>query len=161
VTSSEQRSDNDDAVGRFIESFALLMTESGIPRMPARVFVALMATESGALTAAELAERLRVSPAAISGAVRYLTQVGMVAKEREPGERRDHYRLYDDVFYGTFAKRDRLLRLWAEAAEEGIRAVGPETKAGARLAEVHDFFTFLAKEMPSLLEAWNRQRGRA
>ena len=40
--------------------------------MPARVFSALLATDSGRLTAAELAERLQISPAAVSGAVRYL-----------------------------------------------------------------------------------------
>ena len=57
--------------------------------MPARVFAALLATDSGRLTAAELAELLQISPAAVSGAVRYLTQVGMVHREREPGSRRD------------------------------------------------------------------------
>ena len=50
--------------------FAFLLTESGVPRMPARVFASVLAEDAGALTAAELAERLQVSPAAISGAVR-------------------------------------------------------------------------------------------
>ena len=47
--------------------------------MPARVFAALLIAPDARLTAAELAERLQVSPAAISGAVRYLVQVRMVA----------------------------------------------------------------------------------
>ena len=61
---------------RFVEHFALLLDEAGVPRMPARVFAAILADDAGRLTAGELAERLQVSPAAISGAVRYLTQAG-------------------------------------------------------------------------------------
>ena len=46
---------DEDAVGRFIERFASVLTEAGIPRMPARVFAALLASDSGRLTAADLA----------------------------------------------------------------------------------------------------------
>ena len=85
---------DEEAVMRFVERCALTLTEAGIPRMPARVFVALLVSDDGRRTAAELAEMLKVSPAAISNAVRYLQQVRLAVREREPGERRDHYRLY-------------------------------------------------------------------
>jgi hypothetical protein len=49
---------------RDVEDFALLLTEVGVPRMPARVFACVLCSDSGALTAGELAERLRVSPPA-------------------------------------------------------------------------------------------------
>jgi DNA-binding transcriptional regulator GbsR (MarR family) len=71
VTQVDDR--DDQAVLRFIERFSSVFTESGMPRMPSRVFVALLASDAGELTAAELADLLRVSPAAISGAVRYLS----------------------------------------------------------------------------------------
>src|SRR5215204_7683027 len=88
------------AVMRFVERCALTLTEAGVPRMPARVFVALLISDDGRLTAAELAEMLGVSPAAVSNAVRYLQQTRLVAREREPGERRDHYRIYSgDTWY--------------------------------------------------------------
>jgi DNA-binding transcriptional regulator GbsR (MarR family) len=85
-----------EAVSRFIERFASVLTESGVPRMPARVFIALLSSDSGRLTAAELAERVQASPAAIAGAVRYLLQVHLAIREREPGTRRDVFRLLDD-----------------------------------------------------------------
>ena len=47
-----------DAVGRFVERFASVLTEAGIPRMPARVFAALLTADSSSLTAAELAGKL-------------------------------------------------------------------------------------------------------
>src|SRR3984893_18796668 len=82
-----------DRMFGYIERFAAVLVAAGFPAMPARVFAALQVAESGRLSAAELAERLRVSPAAVSGAVRYLIQIGLVHKERVPGSRRDYYRI--------------------------------------------------------------------
>ena len=76
---------NEQAVRPFIERFASVLVEAGVPPMPARVFSALLVTDSGRLTAAELTELLGASPAGISGAVRYLEQVGMIGRQREPG----------------------------------------------------------------------------
>jgi predicted transcriptional regulator len=149
------------AVARFIERFAANLEQSGVPRMAARVFVALLATDSGSLTAAELAERLHASPAAISGAVRYLTQVGLIGREREPGSRRDRYRVWDDAWYEAIVRRERLLQLWEESAREGVDALGADTRAGKRMAETVAFFEFLEFEMPRLLQRWRAQRGRA
>jgi predicted transcriptional regulator len=149
------------AVGRFVERFAANLEQSGVPRMPARVFVALLATDSGSLTAAELAERLHASPAAISGAVRYLTQVGLIGREREPGSRRDRYRVWDDAWYEAIVRRERLLQIWEESAREGVDALGAGTQAGKRMAETVAFFEFLQFEMPRLLQRWRAQRGRA
>ena len=81
------------AVRQFVEHFASLLADSGMPRMPARIFVALLTADTSRLTAEELAGLLRVSPAAVSGGVRYLVQVGLVSRETEPGSRRHVYRM--------------------------------------------------------------------
>ncbi|WP_425557396.1 GbsR/MarR family transcriptional regulator [Haloechinothrix salitolerans] len=133
----------------------------GWQRMAARVFAALMVTNSGRLTAGELAEMLSVSPAAISGAVRYLDQVGLIIKERVPGERRDSYRVRDDMWYASFLKQDRLMKVWVDTANEGIDILGTNTPAGQRLAEMRDFFEFFAEEMPLLFERWHARRLKA
>jgi len=148
----------EEAVRRYVERLALVLTQLGIPRMAARVFAALVVTDDSRLTAAQLAENLQVSPAAVSGAVRYLEQVGLVAREREPGERRDHYRVYDDMWFASMRKRDRLMEMWRDTAEEGIDAVGAGTPAGKRLAEMRDFLSFIIKELPRLFERWERER---
>jgi DNA-binding transcriptional regulator GbsR (MarR family) len=147
-----------DDVGRFIERFALLLTDAGMPRMPARVFACLMAEDSGSLTAAELGERLSVSPAAISGAVRYLTQVDLVVRDREPGARRDHYRLHKDVWIDMYVSRAAQLRRWQDAAADGAKALG-DSPAGRRLAETRDFFGFLRDDLPAAMERWRERRG--
>jgi DNA-binding transcriptional regulator GbsR (MarR family) len=147
-----------DEVSRFIERFASVLVEGGVPRMPARVFAALLATDSGRLTAAELAALLQVSPAAISGAVRYLAQVSLITREREPGSRKDVYLLHDDQWYEAIIRREPLLTRWERAILDGIDAVGAGTPAGARLRDTADFFEFLAAEMPALLTRWRQQR---
>ena len=149
---------DDEAVSRFVERFAMTLEESGVPRMPARVFVTLLATDSGALTAAELAERLQVSPAAISGAVRYLIQVDLITRERDPGSRRDRYRVFDDAWYEATVRRERLLLRWEDSAREGVAALGPDTPAGARMVETVAFFEFLRREMAALQERWRQER---
>ncbi|HEU5470828.1 MAG TPA: MarR family transcriptional regulator [Actinophytocola sp.] len=148
---------DDPAVARFVERLALVLTDAGIPRMPSRVFALLLATESGKATASELCEALHVSPAAISGAVRYLDHVGLIVKARDPGERRDHYEVTDDLWYEAFANRDKLMQGWIDALSEGMTAVGPATHAGRRLGQTQRFIEFLLKEMVTMRERWRAQ----
>jgi DNA-binding transcriptional regulator GbsR (MarR family) len=145
------------AVDRFVERFGSVLEEGGVPRMPARVFAALLATDSGRLTAAELSEQLQISPAAVSGAVRYLIQTSLIGREREPGSRRDVYRLHNDVWYEAAFNREPLITRWQRAVEEGIAAVGRDTPAGLRLSETAEFFAFLQVEMPAMLARWRAQ----
>ncbi|OLF17127.1 MarR family transcriptional regulator [Actinophytocola xanthii] len=144
----------DDEVARFVERFALLLVEAGIARMPARVFGALLVAEDGTRTAAELTEQLRVSPAAISGAVRYLTQVGLISRGRHPGERRDHYEVTDDLWYEAYANRDKQLEQWALLLGDGAAIVGEDTRAGRRLAQSRQFFDFLRGEIDGMMRRW-------
>ena len=147
-----------EEVAQFVERLGATLEDGGMPRMPARVFVALLVTDSGRMTAAELAEQLRISPAAVSGAVRYLTQVSMIAREREPGSRRDVYRLHHEVWYEAIVNREPLLSRWRRSLEEGVEAVGAETPAGRRLKDSVDFFAFLIEEMPAMLARWRERR---
>jgi DNA-binding transcriptional regulator GbsR (MarR family) len=149
---------NEEAARRFVEDFALVLTNAGFPRMASRVFSALLATQRGSLTATEIAEALQVSPAAVSGAVRYLMQVGMVNKGRQPGQRVDHYLIGDDLWYESIGQTDMIYRRLADNLDRGIEALGEDTPAGQRLRETRDFFLFLAKELPILVERWREQR---
>ena len=148
-----------EAVSRFIERFASVLVEGGVPRMPARVFSALLSTDDGRLTAAELAERLQISAAAVSGAVRYLEQVSLVGREREPGSRRDRYVIQDDLWYEAILRREQLLTRWERALNEGVDALGAGSPAGRRLENSVAFFEFLQAEMPAMLERWRASAG--
>jgi DNA-binding transcriptional regulator GbsR (MarR family) len=148
---------DEDAVRAYTERYAAVLAEAGIPRMPARVFAALMVTDSGRRTAADLAEALQASPAAISGAVRYLTQLHLVSRQHEPGSRRDHYQLHDEVWQEAVLNREPIMARWVDSAREGAQLLG-DTPAGARFRDSLAFYEFLLKEMPTLLDRWRAHR---
>ena len=140
--------------GDFVERFAAAMVASGMPRMASRVFALLLSRDDGSATSAELAAALQASPAAISGAVRYLIQVHLITRANRPGERRNVYRLLSDHWYEMVENREHELQQWASLSREGVDVVGADTRAGARLEQTARFFEFLINEMPSVLERW-------
>ncbi|MCG5213401.1 MarR family transcriptional regulator [Streptosporangium soli] len=139
----------------FLEHFAMIMSGSGYPRMAARVFSAILLSEEGRRTAGELAEVLDAGPPAISGAVKYLTQVGMVIRERAPGQRRDHYRIHESAWYGALGPANEVFRRFEEGAREGVAVFGADTPIGARLEETRSFFAYLGAEVPRMLRTWS------
>jgi len=142
-----------------VEHLAMVMTESGIPRMPARVFAYVLVDEAESYTAGQLSEGLAVSPAAISGAVRYLLQVGLIAKQRVPGDRRDHYRIFDDDVFGAMIDQQLpVLRRWAQGFEQARERIGSDSVGGRRLAEGALFFEFMENDRPELVKRWHAYR---
>lgn len=149
---------DEQAVAQFVERFGSVLVEAGFPRMAARVFVALISSESSRLTAAQLADQLQASPAAISGAVRFLVQVDLASRQRDPGSRRDYYIVDDDVWYQVIERRMNGMTRWGDQLAVGIAAVGRDTEPGTRLTDMVAFFDFLQDEMPGMMRRWHEQR---
>src|SRR5512144_2717146 len=99
-----------------------------MPRMAARVFVTLLSTDAGQLTAPELIGNLQASAGAVSSAIRYLLQMELIDREHKPGSRKDHYRVRDDVWHEATVRHDKLLGRWEATVREGVVAVGQDTR---------------------------------
>lgn len=149
---------DEEAVRKFVERFAADLSDNGFPRMPARVFAVLLVSESGQLTAAELAEELQVSPAAISGAVRYLVLIHFVTRAREAGSRRDVVRVAEHNWMHATLNQDQVYARMEATLREGVTVLGEDSEAGARVEETRDFFAYLRKELPLVLRRWQDQR---
>ncbi|MEU4463521.1 MarR family transcriptional regulator [Streptomyces sp. NPDC024017] len=158
MTESAGRDRDAEAVSRFVESFAAQLVEAGMQRMPARVFAALLSSDEGSMTSAELGEQLRISPAAVSGAVRYLAQTHMVSREREPGSRRERYRVHGNQWYEALTNREAVIKRWEGALREGVTSLGAGTPAGRRMAETLAFFEFIEVEIVEMMERWRVHR---
>ncbi|WP_030621424.1 GbsR/MarR family transcriptional regulator [Streptomyces sclerotialus] len=158
--SEEQPVENrdDEAVAQFVERFAAQLADAGMPRMPARVFGCLLASDSGVLTSAEISERLQISPAAVSGAIRYLSQVGMVSREREPGSRRDRYRVHSDQWHEALTRKDSSLTRFEIALRDGVQSLGESSPAGRRVGETLAFFEFMQQELNVMMDRWRVHR---
>jgi DNA-binding transcriptional ArsR family regulator len=136
-----------DAVAEFAERFAVMIAQTGVSRMAARVLTQLFTTDSGSVTAAELTQRLQVSPASVSKAVSYLETLELIRRERDPGWRRERYFVDDDVWRRSWMSSARTNALWAETARQGADVLQPGTPAGARLQQASRFFARLNDNM--------------
>ena len=149
---------DEDEVHLFVERMAMAFADVGFPRMAARVLFAVMSADDP-LTAAEIGERLGVSAAAVSGAVRYLTQFAMLVREPVKGSRRDRYRMPANPWYEATITKTGLYKNFIDIASGGVEALaGRETPGGERVSEMRDFFLFVQEEIDSLGERWRARR---
>jgi predicted transcriptional regulator len=146
-------------VNRLVERIAGRLVSLGMPRMPARVLVTILASPDGALTAAEIGKRLSVSPAAVSKAVQYLLQTHLAHREYVPGSRRDLYRVGDDHYAELMTFRAQLLKLMGDDLAEAAEALGgTDTPAGARVDELRDFYQTAMDEALTFYDRWRAKR---
>ena len=149
---------NEEEIHLFVERMAMAFADVGFPRMAARVLFTVMSAD-GPLTAAEIGERLGVSAAAVSGAVRYLTQFAMLVREPVKGSRRDRYRMPANPWYEATITKTGLYKNFIDIASGGVEALaGRETPGGERVSEMRDFFLFVQEEIDSLGERWRARR---
>ncbi|CAM5549604.1 MarR family transcriptional regulator OS=Streptomyces alboniger OX=132473 GN=CP975_17535 PE=4 SV=1 [Streptomyces alboniger] len=135
-----------EAVREFEEVFATVMMASGMPKMMARVLTCLTLTDSGSLTAAELAERLKVSPASVSKAITFLDEQSFIRRERDE-RRRERYVVDDDIWYQSMMASVHSMTQVVETARQGASVLGPGTPAAARLENVARFLDFVTESM--------------
>ncbi|MET8690697.1 helix-turn-helix domain-containing protein [Streptomyces sp. NPDC004732] len=131
-------------VRAYEEVFTTVMIASGMPTMMSRVAACLILTDSGSLTAAELAGHLQVSPAAISKAIAFLESQGFVRRERGEG-RRERYVVDDDVYYQSMMATARATAQVVATARQGIPVLRPGTPAATRLENIARFLDFVSE----------------
>ncbi|WP_019181411.1 GbsR/MarR family transcriptional regulator [Microbacterium yannicii] len=141
------------------EQAAAMLAAAGMARMPARVMMALVGSPDEGYTAAELADRLGVSAAAVSGAVRYLISMRLIQRLSRPGDRRDRYDLVDDAWAGMIASNAPLYAALATQMDRIADENGDAPVSVARARDVADFLRYLTERMPQLADEWRAQRG--
>jgi DNA-binding transcriptional ArsR family regulator len=139
-------------VGEFEQRFTDALVRMGVPRMIGRVITCLTTTDSGSMTSAELVERLGVSPASISKAIAFLEDQQLVRRERDG--RRERY-VVDDVWYRATLASGHTNAVFAQTALEGAKILGPDTPAGARLADTGRFLKCFGEDRLRRAEYWH------
>ncbi|MEW1839579.1 helix-turn-helix domain-containing protein [Nonomuraea angiospora] len=144
------------AVQDFTESFTALLIQQGLPQMMARVLACLYITDSGTLTAADLVQRLRVSPASISHAVAFLEQQGMLRRERVPGRRRERYVIDDEIWLRSMIAALQMNDALAAASRRGAEILGAATPAGARFESSAALLHLVTEAFRQVIEQWRQ-----
>ncbi|TYB61855.1 helix-turn-helix domain-containing protein [Nonomuraea sp. PA05] len=147
------------AVQDITQAFATLLEQQGMPRMAARVLACLHVTDSGILTAADLVQRLRVSPASISQTVALLEQQGLIKRERAPGGRRERYVVDDDLWVRSTLAALRMNESLAAHSQRAADVLGAATPAGARFGLAAQFLLLVNESLGQVMRQW--QEGQA
>ena len=137
---------------------ASALHQAGLARVPSLVFSQLLVDDDGRMTSAELAEALHVSPASVSGAVRYLEQIGMMRRERERGSRRDVYVVEEEAWHAALMRRDQVYGPMIAALSAGLDSVPADTPAHQRMLVTREFFAFINEELSALADKWEHRR---
>lgn len=133
-----------DAVRDYQETLTTVFMTSGVPKMMARVLGCLYTTDTGSLTASELAHQLHVSPASISKAITFLENLDLVRRERDE-RRRERYVVDDDLWYQAMIRSARSNDQFIETARQGIAILGHATPAATRLENAARFLDFVSE----------------
>jgi DNA-binding transcriptional regulator GbsR (MarR family) len=142
----------------FVARMGSALTQAGLPRVPSLVFSALLVDDDGRMTASELSGALQLSAGSISGAVRYLEQVGMARRERQRGSRRDVYVVDDDAWHEALMRTDRVYAPMIAALNRALGGIGADSTAHQRLLLTREFLRFVDDEMTGLAQRWERRR---
>ncbi|WP_205326537.1 GbsR/MarR family transcriptional regulator [Glycomyces sp. YM15] len=146
------------ALLEYVEQFAAILNDSGLQRMSARVFSYILVDDADTYTAAEVAEGLGISLAAVSGAVRELTTAGLLIKGRRASTRADVYRLFDEDIWGSIMlDRTPIIDRYLDTAIAGIETL-PEGPGRDRLVQTAAFMEFTKTEMAAMRAKWHTRR---
>ncbi|MCX5084099.1 helix-turn-helix domain-containing protein [Streptomyces sp. NPDC056121] len=140
-----------EAVRAYEETFTTVLIQSGTPKMMARVMSCLTLTDTGSLTAAELVQRLQVSPASVSKAVAFLESQGMVRRERDE-RRRERYVVDNDIMYQSMMASARSTAHMVDIARQGVGVLGSGTPAATRLENIARFLDFVSESIARAAE---------
>ncbi|MGY6019909.1 helix-turn-helix domain-containing protein [Streptomyces spinosirectus] len=135
-----------EAVREYQETLTTVLMGSGAPKMMARVLACLYTTDAGSLTAADLVQRLQVSPASVSKAIAFLEEQGLVRRERDE-RRRERYVVDDDVWYQSMMASARGTAQLGETARQGVGVLGRGTPAATRLENIARFVDFVSESI--------------
>ena len=144
-----------DAADAFIEQMGLIMAADGLPRIGGRLLGFLLITD-GDVSLDDIARRLRVSKPSVSNNARLLEQRGVIEKVTRVADRRDYYRIADDVIGRTMQQRlNRLQRLQSCIAGARTSMTSIPSPVATRL----DDFSAACAQLSTLTEkALNRWR---
>ncbi|MFI6928587.1 GbsR/MarR family transcriptional regulator [Nonomuraea spiralis] len=143
------------SVEEFVEDAGLFYERLGLSRTSGRVMGWLLTADTTGADASGLAEALAVAKSSMSVALRQLEQAGLVERFRVRGERRDRYRLAEDVFARAFRAKMAEFESFRALAEQGLRAVGDDPARRRRLELMRDMYAFMMDRFPALLDEWD------
>lgn len=144
-----------DKLGRFFE-------KNGLPRMAGRVMGYLLTSAPAEQTFDEIVAAVAASRSSVSVATQLLVRLEFVERFGIPEDRRDRYRVRNNVWAVMLRQDISAAKELKELAEGALRSMkGAKGDGAVRLHVMRDFYTFLEESLVPLLAQWERRRAGA
>ncbi len=147
----------------FIEETGVFFENLGMTRMAGRIMGHLMITDKEMVSFDELTQVLQASKSSISNNLKALTQTTFIKPVTRPGDRKTYYMLTPDMDWELyFEKRIQILQAMNQLFKKGLDLrVNKKDKPAQWLMEAIDFYDWLIKEFPALIERWKKEKKEA
>lgn len=142
----------------FVEDFALVLERMGLVRMAGRATGWLLVCEPPEQTFNQIADALQASKGSISSALKTLTTMQWVDKTTKPGNRRDFYTIRPGILPELTRQQTGRYDNLTAMTQRGLQLFeDPDGKQAARVRDMHEFFLWMAREMPAMLDRWDAE----
>lgn len=144
----------------YAEEAAVVLEGMGLPPSYGKLLIWLLICDPPQQTSADLAGALGLSKGSVSTGMRMLEGTGMVRRVPVPGRRGNAYEMTPDAMIrASDAGRYRVFR---ELLDRGLKLIGESDERDSvrtsRLRETRDFYAFVEREMPRLVDEFVQQR---
>jgi DNA-binding transcriptional regulator GbsR (MarR family) len=145
----------------FSEESGIFFEKMGFPRVAGKIWGWLLTSDPSHQSAGDIADAVRVSRGSISTMTRLLMQMGLIERVGLPGQRSGFYRVKSGGFTEMLRMKMQFTTEIRRIAEHGLEMLkGESVGVRSRLQEYRDLCIFFEKELPALIEKWQKQRDR-
>lgn len=149
----------EEELRQVVEAVGLWFEEAGVPRMAGRIAGWLLVCDPPEQTMQELAENLNASMGSISTMTRFLTQLGLVERTSQPGQRRVRYRIRPDAWSWHIEERVAHLQSFLTIADQALVSLkGSDPVRSERLNIINNAIRMYEGELTALVQRWKTHR---
>jgi len=144
---------------QFVEEVGMAFEQTGLPRMAGRIFGWLLIADPPHQSPDELAKALLASKGSISSMTRLLIQTGLIERFTMPGVRHDYFRVQEDACRRMIGHGvEDEIKMMRRLAHHGLELLGDKKRTLKWLKEMEEWYAFLEREFPALLDRWAREK---
>ncbi|MFG2100717.1 GbsR/MarR family transcriptional regulator [Micromonospora echinaurantiaca] len=142
---------------RYAEDAAVVLSGLGLPPAYGKLLGWLLVCDPPWQTSGQLAEGLGLSKGSVSTGMRLLETSGLARRVPVPGHRGHAYEVRPDAIIRIAADATKF-RAFRELMERGLAVAGGEDAPGTeRLRVMRDFYAFIEREVPKLVERFEAE----
>ncbi|MFQ6397250.1 GbsR/MarR family transcriptional regulator [Nocardia sp. KC 131] len=143
----------------FVEDFALVLERMGLVRMTGRAAGWLLVCDPPQQTFGQIADALQASKGSISTALKTLVTMRWVDKISKPGDRKDYYSIRPGILPELTRQQSGMYTDLTNMTSRGLNLFDdPNGEDAARVRDMHEFFVWMGKELPALIDRWDAEQ---